>query len=192
MSEMKSAFEKALEKAEKLGKLSPEEMRQQKEKEYTPIGRAIADRYLGHGHNPILKEEVNRYSGEEKAIVIKAALSTLEEAIGLESDEVAERAIAGILTFRGEEKFGGISERIRSLLGEYREVKRQKYEEQKEHIERRERELLHQLRISGSAVGEINLQTSEAWARISQELFSRFDERLEELKRELTNLLQVA
>lgn len=190
MSEMKSALEKALEKAEKLGKLSPEEMRQRKEEEYTPIGRAIADRYLGHGHNPILEEEVNRYSGEEKAIVIRAALSRLEDAIGLESDEVAERAIAGILTFRGEEKFGEISERIRSLLGEYREVRRQKYEEQKEHIERREMELLHQLRISGSAVGDINLQTSEAWARISQELSSRFDERLEELKRELANLSQ--
>jgi len=192
MSEMKSALEKALEKAEKLGKLSPEEMRQRKEEEYTPIGRAIADRYLGHGRNPILEEEVNRYSGEEKAIVIRAALSRLEDAIGLESDEVAERAIAGILTFRGEEKFGEISERIRSLLGEYREGRRQKYEEQKEHIERREMELLHQLRISGSAVGDINLQTSEAWARISQELSSRFDERLEELKRELANLSQEA
>lgn len=192
MTEMKSAFEKALEKAEKLGKLSPEEMRERKEEEYAPVGRAIADRYLGHGHNPILKEEVNKYSGDEKGIVIRAALSRLGEAIGLESDEVSEKAIAGMLTLGDEEKIGEISERIRSLLGEYREVKRQKYEAQKEHIERRERELLHQLRISGSAVGEINLKASEAWGRISQELFSRFNERLEELKRELLNLSQVS
>lgn len=188
MSEMKSAFEKALEKAEKLGKLSAEEMRQRKEEEYAPIGRAIVDRYLEHGHNPLLKEEVNKYSGDEKGIVIRAALSKLGEAIVLESDEVAEKAIAGMLTLRGEEKIGEISERIRSLLREYREVKSQKYEEEKEHIEKRERELLHQLRISGSAVGEINLKASEAWERISQELFSRFNERLEELKRELLGL----
>lgn len=192
MTEMKSAFEKALEKAEKLGKLSPEEMRERKEEEYAPVGRAIADRYLGHGHNPILKEEVNRYSGDEKGIVIRAALSRLGEAIGLESDEVSEKAIAGMLTLGDEARIGEISERIRSLLGEYREVKIQKYEAQKEHIERRERELLHQLRISGSAVGEINLKASEAWGRISQELFSRFNERLEELKRELLNLSQVS
>ena len=59
MGEMKSAFEKALERAEKLGKLSPEEMRGRKEAEYAPIGRAIADRYLRHGHNEILEEEAN-------------------------------------------------------------------------------------------------------------------------------------
>lgn len=185
MSEMKSALERALEKAEKLGKLSPEEMRAQKEEEYAPIGRAIADRYLGHGHNAILEEEVNRYGGDEKAIVTRAALSRLKEAIGLESDEVAERAIAGMLTLRGEERIGEIGERIRSLLGEYREAKREEYEQERERIERRERELLHQLRISGSAIGEINLKASGAWARISQELLSRFNERLEELKREL-------
>jgi hypothetical protein len=188
MGEMKSAFEKALEKAEKLGKLSPEEMRERREEEYAPIGRAIADRYLGHGHNGILEEEANRYSGDEKGIVIRAALWRLGEAMGLESDEVTERAMAGMLTLRGEEKIGEISERIRSLLREYREAKRQKYEEEKEDIERRERELLHQLRISGSAVGEINLRASEAWERISRELLSPFDERLNELKQELLNL----
>lgn len=184
MGEMKSAFEKALEKAEKLGKLSPEEMREQKEEECAPIGRAIADRYLGHGHKPILEEEVNRYSGDEKGIVLRAALSRLGEAIGLES-EVTERAIAGMLTLMGEEKIGETSEKIKNLIEEYREAKGQKYEEEKEHIERWERELLHQMRVSGSAVGEINLRASEEWQGISQELLSKFNGRLEELKQGL-------
>lgn len=188
MSEMKSAFEKALERADKLGKLSPEEMRERKEEEYATIGRAIADRYLGHGHTGILEEEATRYGRDEKGIVIGAAVSRLAEAIALESDEVTEKAMAGMLTLRGEEEIARITERVGSLLSEYREAKRQKYEEEKEDIERRERELLHQLRISGSAVGEINLRASEAWERVSQELLSRFDERLKELKQQLLGL----
>ena len=190
MSEMKSALEKALERAEKLGKLSPEEMRQRKEAEYAPIGRALAERYLGHGQKRVFKEEVNRYSGEEKGIVLRAALLRLEEAIDLENDELTEMAMAGMLVLKQKGKIGEINEEIRSLLREYREAEKQKYEGEKERIEKGEKELLHQLRISGSAVGEINLKANEAWASISQELYSRFNERLVDLKGELLSLLE--
>jgi hypothetical protein len=190
MSEMKSALEKALERAEKLGKLSPEEMRQRKEAEYAPIGRALAERYLGHGQKRVFKEEANRYSGEEKGIVLRAALLRLGEAIDLENDELTEMAMAGMLVLKQNERFGEINERVRSLLREYREAEEQKYEGEKERIEKGEKELLHQLRISGSAVGEINLKANEAWERISQELYSRFNERLVDLKGELLSLLE--
>ena len=190
MGEMKSAFEKAMERAEKLGKLSPEEMRERKQAEYTPIGRALAERYLGHGQKQVFKEEANRYSGDEKGIVIRAALLRLGEAIDLGNDELTENALAGMLVFKAKEKMGEINEKIRSLLREFREAQQQKYEGEKERIERGEKELLHQLRISGSAVGEINLKASEAWERISQQLCSRFNERLVDLKGELLSLLE--
>ena len=148
MSEMKSALEKALERAEKLGKLSPEEMRQRKEAEYAPIGRALAERYLGHGQKRVFKEEANRYSGEEKGIVLRAALLRLGEAIDLENDELTEMAMAGMLVLKQNERFGEINERVRSLLREYQEAEEQKYEGAKERIEKGEKELLHQLRIS--------------------------------------------
>jgi len=193
MGEMKSAFEKALEKAEKLGKLSPEEMRERKEAEYAPIGRAIAERYLGHGHKQILKEEVRGYSGDEQGIVSGAVLSRLAEAIDLASDEFfekTEKALNGLLTLKGKGQIGEISERIKSLLGEFRDAQQQRYESEKERIEKGEKELLHQLRISGSAVGAVNLKAGESWAAISQELYSQFNERLAALKRELLNLLE--
>ncbi len=198
MSEMKSALEKALEKAEKLGKLSPEEVMERKEVEYAPIGRAIAERYLGHGHKQLLKEEVSRYSGDEQGIVSGAALSRLAEAIDLASDELTEKALVGVLTLKremrggekgGKGRIGEIIERIRSLLREFRDAQQQRYEGEKERIEKGGKELLHQLRISGSAVGAINLKASEAWGVISQELYSQFNERLGALKRELLNLL---
>jgi len=188
MAEMKSAYEKALERAEKLGKLSPEEMRERKQTEYAAIGQATADRYLGHGQKQIFEEEVNRYSGDEKVIVIRAALSRLVEAIDLENNELTEKATDGMLVLKGKGEFGEINEKIMSLLKEYREAEKQKYQAEGKRIERWERELLHQLRISGSAVGEINLKASEAWERISQELYSRFNEKLLDLKGELLSL----
>lgn len=190
MSEMKSAFEKALEKAERLGKLSPEEMRERNEAEYAPIGRALAERYLGHGDRRILKEEVRRYSIDEQAMVMGAALSRLVAAIDLASYEITGKALNGLLTLKGKGRIGEINERIRSLLREFQDVQEQEYEGEKERIEKGERELLHQLRISGSAVGAINLKASETWETISQGLHSQFNERLGALKRELLSLLE--
>jgi hypothetical protein len=184
---MKSAFDKALERAERLGKLSPEEMRKRKEEEYTPVGRALADRYLGHGYVQFLEEGVNRYGGEERDVVRRAALSGLVEAIDLGDHEGSERAMEGILILSGEESVGEVRPQIRDLLAEYDGAEEAKYEEQKGEVERRERELLHQLRISGSAVGEINVEASETWKLLSQELHSRFDQRLQQLKGQLLN-----
>ena len=43
VGELKSAYEKAMERAERLGKLSPEEMRETKRVEFEPVGRALAE-----------------------------------------------------------------------------------------------------------------------------------------------------
>ena len=52
-----------------------------------------------------------------------------------------------------------------------------------------ERELLHQLRISGSAIGAINMAASQAWGKVYREFSSPFEKRLETLKGELLKLL---
>jgi hypothetical protein len=189
MGDMKSAFEKALEKVDKLGKLSPEEMREREEAEYTPIGRAIAERFLGHGHNKILLEEVERYSGDEKGIVVRATLSRLVEAIDLTSGDLIQRSLDGLLALKGEERIGETIDSIRILSAEYQEEREQEYEREKENIEKSERELLHQLRITGSAVGAVNPKASESQSLVYGQLNSRFNERLETLKYELQILL---
>lgn len=189
MDELKSAFERALEKAEKLGKLSPEEMMERKEEEYIPIGRALAQRYLNHGYSQVLKEEADKYSHQEKEIVIRAVVSTLVQAIELGNDELAERAMEGILALKGEGRLGHIKGEIESLFEEYKQVEKTKYEEEGEVIEQRERELLRQLGISGSAIAEINLEACEGWKEFAQELRSQYDRRLEELKLKLLQAL---
>jgi hypothetical protein len=185
MGEMKSAFEKALEKVDKLGKLSPEEMRERQEEEYIPIGRAISERFLGHGHKQILKEEVERYSSDEKVIVVKAARSRLVEAIDFSNGDQIQRSLDGLLTLEGKERIGGTIDRIRILFAEFQEEREREYEREKGNIEKSERELLHQLRITGSAVGAINPKASESLSLMYEKLSSRFNERLEALKQEL-------
>jgi len=185
MDEMKSAFDRALERAERLGKLSPEEAKRRKEEEYTPVGRALVDRYLGHGYVQFLEEEANRFGGEEKDIVRKAALSRLVEAIDLGNYEASERAMEGVLALGGGKLIGEVRQQIKDLLAEYEKAEEAGYEEQRGEVERQERELLHQLRISGSAVGEINLEASETWREFSREIYSQFDQRLQQLKEQL-------
>ena len=189
MGEMKSAFEKALEKADKIGKLSPEEMREREEAEYTPVGSAIAERFLGHGHKQILKEELERYSSDENGVVVRAALSLLVKSIDLTSRDLIERSLDGLLTLKGKERIGGTVDRIRILFAEFQEKRKQEYEREEENIQKSERELLHQLRIAGSAVGAINPKASESLNLVYEQLNSRFNERLEVLKQELQNLL---
>lgn len=188
MDELKSAFDRAMERVEGMGKLSPEEMRERKEAEYTPVGRAVAERYLEHGHEQLFEEEVNKHSGEEGGIVTRAALARLVEAIGLTSYETAERAMKGVLALAGEhaaDEVNGIIESMAGLFKEFGEGLQDKYGSERERIEREERGLLHQMRISGSAVGEINMATSEAWGVVYRDFSAPFKQKLEVLKQEL-------
>ena len=189
MDELKSSFDRAMERVEGMGKLSPEEMRERKEAEYTPAGRAITERYLEHGHEQLFTEEVGKHGGDEGGIVRRAALVRLVEAIGLTSYETSERALKGVIALAGEnaaEDVNGIIEGMAELFKEFGENLQVKYVSEKESIEKEDRELLHQLRISGSALGEMNMATSEAWGEAYRELAAPFRERLEVLKQELT------
>ncbi len=189
MGEMKSAFERAWERAEGLGKLSAEEIGRRKEEEFAPVGRGLAGRYLEHGYAEILIEGLSKYGGEEGEIVVKAALSRLVQAIELENGEITTRALEGIAALKGEEEPRQIAERIRGICREYVEARNQRMEQERKQIERDEREVLHQLRISGDAVGDINLRTSASWADIAHELHSQYDEMLRQFKQELGALL---
>ena len=187
MGEIKNRWEIISEKLKEIPPMSPEELRERKEAEYTPIGRTLAEKYLRHGYGKLLKEEVNKY--QEKDVVIKAALSRLVEAIELTNREITEKAVEGLLTIKGDERVREINEKIRTLCGEHQQAKQQRYEREKEGIQRWGRELLHQLRISGDAVGEINAEASEAWREVSNELYLQFEERLSQLKQELLKFM---
>ena len=193
MGNMKSAFERAWERAEGLGKLTPQEIRERKEEEFTLIGQGLAQRYLEHGHLDVLQEGVDRYDAEEKEIATKAALSSLVAAIEIEIGdyETAARAMAGISTLKGNGPIREIAEEVRAIFQELEQAKQQRYEKIQGQLQREERDILHQLRISGSAIDEVNLEVSGAWDRAYAELRSQFGERVHQLKKELLELLSI-
>jgi hypothetical protein len=191
MSEMKSAFEKAWERAQSLGRLSPEEMEQRKREELTPSGQGLAERYLRHGYSDILIDGVDKYSGEERGIVTKTVLSRLVEAIELENGEITMRAMEGIMALVGEGAVVGIRQGISDIFQEYEQAKGQEKQRKRGQIERERTEALHQLRISGSAVAGVNIESHKAWEGIFAGLRSSFSDRLRQTKQELSSVLDL-
>ena len=181
MGEIKSAREIALEKVEKLGKLSPEELKQQQEKEYTLIGQALAEKYLGGLDLRQLKVELDKYKGEKRDGVKKVAMVKLAQSIELENRQRLEKAIEGIFYLREDGEVGEIGNEVKQLLDEYEQAGRKMREE----IEKSGREVLHQLRISGSAIEAINPRVRDEWQQSLDKLAQPYKERLEELRQKL-------
>ena len=106
MGEVKSAFERAMEKVEKVGKVSPEEL---KRMEYVPQGDAIAGRHL-RGELTDLRAEFSRHDTEVRRNLVEGALETLIRNIrllrGNKSTETSSKAMEGILTLKDDK--GGI------------------------------------------------------------------------------------
>ena len=189
MDEMKSALERAMERAEGMGRLSPEEMRRQNEAKYVPIGEAIARRFFAHGYVSVMAEQIEKIEAEGKEIAIKAALAELVEGIDLEDNVLTERALAGLFGLwevRDTEKVAGD---IRALRGQYAWQKKLLYEENSEEIGKEVKERLAAAGISGSAVAGVNLEKDDSWMRKSEELRAEFDSRLQEMKNELLTIL---
>lgn len=179
MGEIKSAWEIAQAKTARLGKLSAEEERQQREKELSQIGTAIAQRYLSHWDPQSIQAELSKYSTEEKLITISTILGELAQTIDLRSQDMFERTAKGILCLKPEAE--GTVEQMKELSQEYQQAVRKTRQE----MEAKVKQTLHQLRISGSAVGGINAEASKEWQQSLQELTQPFQERLEALKSEL-------
>ncbi len=205
MGELKSAWEIAQDKADRLGKLSAEELRQQREEQCRQIGQAIAQKYLDNLESLDLDAELEKHSEAEEELIKTAVAGHLVQALKLSSQSGTsrrptereggmeqnnssggayfrmERVIQGIAGL--EPKSGTIIEQVRQLFQEYEGATREAGHE----IERKGRETLHQLRISGTAVGDINVEAMPEWQQTWHRLKEPFEPRLDHLKQELTN-----
>ena len=183
---IKSALEIAREKAASIPELTPEELNEQREREYKPRGLAIASRYLENKlRGTDLGIELNRYQGREGEIVRKAFLLTLLESIGLEDMKKSLRAIDGIQTLEPNANFKEITKELETIFSEFQEQHRQKcgvYEEL-------EKEKLRGLWVSGSAV-KPNLEESEDWGQELRRIQSEYDSRINKLREKVSCLLE--
>ena len=182
MSELKSAWEIAQEKANRLGKLSAEEKEQQERQRYRQIGQVLAQKWLDSSRQLDMTAELNKHEEKEREIIKQAVIEHLVEATeftttrGINS---VKKVIAAISSLGPE--LQPKAEEIGQLVQEYEEAEQKIRQE----LESDYRETLHQLRISGTAVDTINIEADPKWQVARQGLVEAFTPRLNDLKRAL-------
>jgi hypothetical protein len=182
MGEIKSAWEIAQERANRLGNLSAEEKKQQERQGYRQIGQVLAQKWLDGSQKLDMNAELNKHGEKERAIIKRAAIEHLAEAIELTTTRginSVKRVIEAISSLRPE--LQPKAEEITQLVQEY-EGAEQKIRQE---LESNYRETLHQLRISGTAISSINIEDNYQWQLARQGLIEAFAPRLNDLKQAL-------
>jgi glutamine synthetase type III len=184
MGELKSAWEIAQERANRLGKLSAEEEEQQARQRYHQTGQVLAQKWLDSSQQLDIAAELNKHKEEERNIIKQAIIEHLADAIDFTATQDIDRmkkVIEGISSLGPE--LQPKAEEIGKLVQEY-EGAEQKIRQQ---LESNYRETLHQLRISGTAVDAINIEATPQWQLARQELVEAFTPRLNDLRQGLIN-----
>ena len=179
MERIKSAFEIAMEKAERLGKASAEELREMKEGEYASLGEAIAKRYLrGELGLKQLEIEVKKLQ-DGRELMLKAMLG---EILGSLRPEEPDKAIEAIVVLaEDKERAKETTAEVEKLCHEHAGRKGQTYAELREKLEQPIRQELSQLGISGSAI-QIDVESAPQWLQAKEEMDVQFQARLSEIK----------
>jgi hypothetical protein len=182
---IKSTLELAMEKAAKLPELTREEIRERQEREYAPMGRAIAERFLtGDLAEKRLQVELFEREGEPGEIVRKAFAERMCQSIDLEDAEITTKVLEGARAIVGDEPLEETSRRLEELV---RDCERQTQRELAE-VEEAENARLRDLGISGSAI-RVNPRASEGWPQRMGELQREFQPKLDAIRRELSDHL---
>jgi hypothetical protein len=178
--EAKSAFEIAMERISGLPRLTPEEITEQKEKEFKPIGQALCNKYL---QNQIMEDELRAElsgcKGEKQDIVRRALIAGLCGSIQLEDIPKAEKALSGLALLAAEDADfrETLQKEFFRILRDYdsvRNIECKKYDD----IIRGE---LEHAGIRGSAV-KPNPAANEGWLRSLSALRRAYEPRLDDLK----------
>jgi hypothetical protein len=182
MGELKSAWEIAQEKANRLGKLSAEEKEQQERQRYRQISQVLAQKWLESSQQLDMTAELNKHGEKEKEIIKQAVIAHLVEAIEFTTTQginSVKRVIEAISGLRPElqPKAEGIGQLVQEYEGAEQKIRQE--------LESNYRETLHQLRISGTAVDAINIEADPQWQVARQKVVEAFTPRLNDLKQAL-------
>ena len=190
MGEVKSAFEKAMEKVEKLGKASPEEL---KRAEYLPQGNTIAARYL-RGDITDLVAELSQHGGEVRNYLVEGVLETFLRNISLPRDtrsrETSSKAMDGILVLKDSDAVvKDIFDHIKHLFTYYEASAQQAFTRLRQEFEAKLGEAakaaVPQLGAKAKIDVERQPQFQEAWRKARAELDAQYEKALEEHKQRL-------
>jgi hypothetical protein len=182
--EIKSAFELAMERVVRMPRLTPEEMAEQKEREYGPLGVAIAVRYLdGVLSDTDLPHELNKHDGIQLSIVRRALISSLCREIQFEKGPgPVRRALNGLAQIAPEKK--DVIERSRDDYARLAEEFEAAKEKSLGEFAITANTQLQALGISGSAV-RANLNENAQWKEELTRIRQSFEPKLEQLREDL-------
>jgi hypothetical protein len=192
---MKSAFERAMERAEKLGTLSPEEL---KRLDSLPHGNLIAARYLRDENND-LEAELTKLKGTGvRKYIIEGAQEIFLRNIALPRDsrskQAARRAMAGLQVLKENKKaLSGIVARLEQLFNYYEQARQQSFNQLKQSFEARLNEKTGGLekRLLGGRP-KINVEGQpefqEEWYRAQASLDQQYEKALEDQRHEIEKL----
>lgn len=182
MSEIKKAWEIAMEKAQNIKELPEDQTDKYNIEKCSMIGSNLAVRYLEQADPRQLEHELKRYFGKEKEIVKQAMAKKLIQTIETGNQKkltAVKNALS--LIFEGQTAFNETIEKIKTLFEQYDQINQKKKEELA--VEGRKR--LTALKISGEAIMEINPGAKEEWQQDLLFLKQSFEEKLIPLKHEL-------
>ncbi len=195
MDEMKSAFEKAMERVGKIEKASEEELLRWK---YVPEGQRLAVKYLKDECN--LTVELGKYGDEAKHFIVEGAEEVLLRNINLPANDFArksnKKAMEAIKALK-RDKAGveNVYSKIRRIFAHYEQEgeqqRRQAYEMLKQDFQAKIQQAIQQQ--GGLPVGaKINVenqpQFQQEWRMVLTQLDSQYQKLLEEYKQEITSI----
>jgi hypothetical protein len=192
MGEIKSAAEIAREKIEKLGEVTEEERLKWK---YVPEGEKLAARYIKTDCN--LVNELNKYEGKAKEIVVKSIGDILLRNISLPRNEVVMRttkkAMEGLKTVKNDKvAVENVFSKIRHIIDHYtqqgEQQKRQAYESLKTEFEAKiQQAIKQQTGVNAQMKIDIERQPQflEEWRKVQAQMESQYLTLLDEYKQEL-------
>jgi plasmid stabilization system protein ParE len=195
MGEIKSAFEKAMERVEKIGEASEEEVMKWK---YVPEGQNLATKYLQEECS--LGIELDKYGDKAKPFITQGAEKVFFSNIGLPVNDFAnknnKRAMEGIKELK-KDKTGveNVYSKIRRIFSHYEkegeQQRKQAYERLKQDFQMKIQQAMRQqggLPPGARIDVERQPQFQEEWRRISAQLDSQYHKLLGEYKQEIINL----
>jgi predicted transcriptional regulator len=193
---MKTAFEIAMEKAEKLGKPSEEEAKKWK---YVPEGEKVATKYL-KGECSLIAE-LGKYDESDKAYVVQGACETLLRNIDLPRDDFAKRAtkmaMEGLKMLKGDKvSLENVYSEMRRIFSHYEQQGEQQRGQAREELKRSFMTKIQQTaqqQLGTSVTIDINSveklpQFQEEWRKVLIQLDSQYTKLLSEYKKKIANL----
>lgn len=191
---VKTALERAMERAEELGKITGDEL---KRLEFLPLGNSIAARYLKEEGFSLEGELAKTKGTGNRKWVVQGIQETLLGNISLPRDAASKmaslRAIEGITLIK-ENKRGvkATLSKIETLFGYYEQARLEMLRELKKQFENRMAEAQRGMQYQIGGAAKLNAETQQQFQeearRAATQLDMQYEKSLQEHKKELARL----